>query len=400
MPGSPFAILPIYVSLEKIDRSLLEAATDLGDKPVERFLRVTLPLSLPGVISSALLVFIPTVGDYITPTQVGGTSGIMIGNTHPVAVRQGQQLAAGRRPVDRHDAGGDRHRLPLLVGRRLPQDAGQRGLTDGSRNAPRLARRLRDLASWLLLYGPVLLLPLFSFNDSIYIAFPLKGFTTQWYRQMVENPALMAALKNSLKVGICVAVVSTVLGLLAAKAVTRYRLPGKAPIIGMIMLPLVVPSIILGIALLVILRKVFDVELSLWTIGAGHVLICMPFSMLVLISRLEGFDKSLEEASLDLGESGWRTFWRVTFPLALPGIVSSLLLCLHRSRSTSSSSPSSSAATTRRCRCSSGASCAFPPSCPACSRSAAASSSCSFIIVVLADLVRRRGVQSAQPTAF
>ena len=76
-----FAILPIYVSLEKIDKSLLEAAADLGDKPWERFLRVTLPLSLPGVISSTLLVFIPTVGDYVTPTLVGGPSGIMVGNT-------------------------------------------------------------------------------------------------------------------------------------------------------------------------------------------------------------------------------------------------------------------------------------------------------------------------------
>ncbi|MDZ4735059.1 MAG: ABC transporter permease [Rhodospirillaceae bacterium] len=75
-----FAILPIYVSLEKIDRSLLEAATDLGDTPFERFWRVTFPLSLPGVISATLLVFIPTVGDYVTPTLVGGTSGIMIGN--------------------------------------------------------------------------------------------------------------------------------------------------------------------------------------------------------------------------------------------------------------------------------------------------------------------------------
>jgi spermidine/putrescine transport system permease protein len=74
-----FAILPIYVSLEKIDRSLLEAATDLGDSRLERFLRITLPLSMPGVVSAALLVFIPTVGDYITPAQVGGTSGVMIG---------------------------------------------------------------------------------------------------------------------------------------------------------------------------------------------------------------------------------------------------------------------------------------------------------------------------------
>ena len=77
---APFAILPIFVSLEKIDRSLLEAATDLGDGPVRRFLRVTLPLSLPGIIAAALIVFIPTVGDYVTPRLVGGTNGLMISN--------------------------------------------------------------------------------------------------------------------------------------------------------------------------------------------------------------------------------------------------------------------------------------------------------------------------------
>jgi spermidine/putrescine transport system permease protein len=75
-----FALLPMYVSLEKIDRSLLEAATDLGDGRIARFFRITLPLSLPGTIASSVLVFVPTVGDYITPTLVGGTSGIMVGN--------------------------------------------------------------------------------------------------------------------------------------------------------------------------------------------------------------------------------------------------------------------------------------------------------------------------------
>ena len=75
-----FAILPIYVSLEKIDRSLLEAATDLGDSLVSRFFRITLPLSMPGVIAATIFVFIPTVGDYVTPNLVGGTNGIMIGN--------------------------------------------------------------------------------------------------------------------------------------------------------------------------------------------------------------------------------------------------------------------------------------------------------------------------------
>jgi spermidine/putrescine transport system permease protein len=75
-----FAILPIYISLEKIDKSLLEAATDLGDGPIARFFRVTLPLSLPGVIAATILIFVPTVGDYVTPALVGGPNGLMIAN--------------------------------------------------------------------------------------------------------------------------------------------------------------------------------------------------------------------------------------------------------------------------------------------------------------------------------
>ncbi|MCK0096742.1 ABC transporter permease [Yoonia sp. F2084L] len=75
-----FAILPLYVSLEKIDKSLLEAATDLGDGPFTRFMRITLPLSMPGVISACFLIFIPTTGDYITPALLGGPDGVMIGN--------------------------------------------------------------------------------------------------------------------------------------------------------------------------------------------------------------------------------------------------------------------------------------------------------------------------------
>jgi len=177
------------------------------------------------------------------------------------------------------------------------------------------------------LYGPVLLLPLFSFNDSIYTSFPLRGFTLQWYRDMAGNDALMVALGNSVKLGLVVSLISTAIGTLAAKAVTRQHLPGKRPITGLIMLPLVVPLIVLGIALLVLARKFLDLQLSLYTVGAAHVLMCLPLAMLVLVSRLEGFDRSLEEASVDLGESAWSTFWRITFPLALPGIVASLLLC-------------------------------------------------------------------------
>ena len=181
------------------------------------------------------------------------------------------------------------------------------------------------VAYLLFLYVPVLLLPIFSFNDSIFTAFPLKGFTTKWYSQAFADDDMLRSLVASLQVGAIVAVASTILGLFGAKAVTRYRMPGQGAITGLIMLPLFVPEIVLGIALLILVNNL-DLELSLITIGVGHVMLCTPFAMAVLTSRLDGFDKSLEEASMDLGEGPWMTFWRVTFPLVAPGIVSSLLL--------------------------------------------------------------------------
>ena len=175
------------------------------------------------------------------------------------------------------------------------------------------------------LYLPVLFLPLFSFNDSAFIAFPLAGFTTKWHGQMLADSAMHAALWNSLKVGAAVALASTALGLLAAKALTRYRLPGGAAVLGFTSLPLFIPDIVLGISLLILLNAL-GMPLSLISVMLGHILICAPFAIAVLMSRFDGFDKSLEEASLDLGEGAWMTFWRVTFPLVLPGVISSLLL--------------------------------------------------------------------------
>jgi len=175
------------------------------------------------------------------------------------------------------------------------------------------------------LYLPVLFLPLFSFNDSMFISFPLSGFTTRWYAQMWADAEVQHALLNSLKVGAAAALISTMLGLPAAKALTRYPVPGKSALIGFVNLPLFIPEIVLGISLLILLNLA-EIPLSLATVVVGHITVCVPFAITVLMSRMEGFDKSLEEASLDLGENGWMTFWRVTFPLVLPGIVSALLL--------------------------------------------------------------------------
>src|SRR3954463_12350305 len=127
------------------------------------------------------------------------------------------------------------------------------------------------LAYLAFLYVPVLLLPLFSFNDNIYITFPLKGFTLKWYQSMVANQPLIDSLVASVQVGFAVSVVSTVIGMLAAMGLTRYQFPGKGLITSTIMLPLVIPYIILGISLLSLARQVLDIDLSLWTIVAAHV---------------------------------------------------------------------------------------------------------------------------------
>jgi len=177
----------------------------------------------------------------------------------------------------------------------------------------------------VFLYAPVALLPLFSFNNSLFIAFPLSGFTTRWYAEMAADEAMHAALWNTLKVGAAASLLSTLLGLLAAKALTQGALPGRPFLLGLSSLPLFIPEIVLGIALLMLMAAL-DIPLSLVSVIIGHVLICLPFAIAVLTARFEGFDMSLEEVSRDLGEDGWMTFWRVTFPLVLPGIIASLLL--------------------------------------------------------------------------
>lgn len=251
----------------------------------------------------------------------------------------------------------------------------------------------------LFLYVPVLLIPLFSFNDSTVATFPLKGFTLNGYRRMIADASLINALKNSLMVGINVSIVSTALGLLAAMGATRYAMPGKGPVMGTIMMPLVVPSLILAIALLVIMRQVFDIPLTLWTVASGHVLVCVPFAMLVLMSRLEGFDRGLEEASTDLGENAWMTFWRVTFPIALPGIVASLLMCFTISfdefvmafflSGTDQTLPVFLYSQLR-----------FPNRLPPTLALGSSILAASIVIVIASEWLRRRGVQTSKPGAF
>lgn len=181
---------------------------------------------------------------------------------------------------------------------------------------------------WLLvafLYLPIFLLLVFSFNDSEVLRFPLQGFTLGWYRRLADSSELIATIQNSLVVALVSSMAATVLGTMAAIAVVRFNFIGKGTFIAISALPLVIPSVVIGVSLLLLFRQVFDVELSLWTVGLGHVVINIPTVMLIVAARLAGFPDNLEEAAMDLGASYWGAQLRVTLPMSLPALVASFL---------------------------------------------------------------------------
>lgn len=177
----------------------------------------------------------------------------------------------------------------------------------------------------IFLYAPILLLPLFAFNNSKVIAFPLSGFTTQWFVEMWNDQSLWNALQNSMIVASTSAILATTFGIFAARASTRFDFPAKGGLLGLIMLPLVLPEMIVAMSLLVVLLAV-GIPLSIFTIILGHVLICTPFAVAILSSAFQSLDKSLEEAAYDLGESPFSTFRLIILPLVMPGVISSLLI--------------------------------------------------------------------------
>jgi spermidine/putrescine transport system permease protein len=185
--------------------------------------------------------------------------------------------------------------------------------------------RIYAMVYLLFLYAPIILLPLFAFNDATVIAFPLSGFSTKWFAALLDDPPLHDAVKNSLIIALSVSVLSTTLGVFAARASTRFEFPFKAGIMGLIMLPLVLPEIIVSVSLLVVLLGL-GVNLSIFTVILGHVLVCTPFTIAILSSAFQSLDRSLEEAAYDLGETPLSTFRLIILPLVMPGIISSLLI--------------------------------------------------------------------------
>ncbi len=180
------------------------------------------------------------------------------------------------------------------------------------------------LISFIFLYFPIVTLIAFSFNDSRR-NITWRGFTFKYYEKAFNNVALHDAFINSMIVAAWSTAVSTAFGAMLGLALYRYRFPGKGPYEGVAHLPIVIPEICMGVAMLAFFAAV-DIRLSLFTITASHIAFTIPFVAVVIRARMAGFDTALEEASRDLGANEWQTFWNVTFPYMVPGLVAGALM--------------------------------------------------------------------------
>lgn len=192
--------------------------------------------------------------------------------------------------------------------------------------------RLWIAATFLFLYAPIVILVIFSFNDSKR-NIVWRGFTLDYYQKALANQSLIEAFANSLTIALVATVVSTALGAMTALALWRFRFPGKAATEGAMALPIVIPEICMGVALMAFFIRVgwptdLPWPLSLSTITIGHVAFCFPFVTVVVRARLAGFDQALDEASEDLGASEWQTLRYVMLPYMKPGLIAGALLAM------------------------------------------------------------------------
>lgn len=177
---------------------------------------------------------------------------------------------------------------------------------------------------YLFLHLPLLVLVVFSFNASRF-SVEWTGFTLQWYRALLERPDILAGLRVSLVVGVLSTAVATTLGTLLALALARGRFRGRLAMESLLYVPLVTPEIVVGISLLVLFAGL-KIALGLTTIVIAHVAFSISFVTVVVLARLAGMDRSLEEAAMILGADEWTTFFKVTLPQLLPGVLSGALL--------------------------------------------------------------------------
>ena len=321
----PFMVLPLYARLEKIDPRLIEAGEDLYASPFTTFRKVTLPLSMPGVVAGTLLTFIPAAGDYINAELLGNPRTQMIGNVI-------QNLFDGRLLPRGGGAVGDADGRHRGAGAGLRPPRRHRGAAVTRRRE--VARRPPDpglgLLVLLYMFLPIFVVVLMSFND------PAVAHQLRLRRRSRWTTGATRASPTACASSVVLSAPDRLLATLRARrcsarlvafALVRHRFRGRAAANVLIFLPMASPEIVMGSSLLALFVTAgFAGALGFWTILVAHIMFCLSFVVVTVKARLAGLDPRLEQAAMDLYANEWQTFWRVTFPLVFPGILAAALL--------------------------------------------------------------------------
>lgn len=180
------------------------------------------------------------------------------------------------------------------------------------------------LLVYLFLFSPIVVVVLLAFNPQEYGSFPMRGVSLRWFAGLAENQPILDAVKTSLLLGACVTVVSTSVGLAAAMALVRFDFPGKRAIAVLLTAPILMPQVVLGVAVLLFLRAA-GFATSFGVLVVGHVMITLPYVILVIQARLYAIPRVYEDAAMTLGASPWHAFKDVTLPLLGPAVLAAAL---------------------------------------------------------------------------
>ena len=193
-------------------------------------------------------------------------------------------------------------------------------------NGVRWVLRIGTAITLAFIYVPLIVIAIYAFNKSRSQAWPVDGFTLEWFDRAVNNPGVRDAFWTSMKAALGATAIAVLLGMLAALAVSRYRFFGRETISFLIILPIALPGIVTGMALNSTFTQVLGIDLSLFTVIVGHATFCIVVVFNNAVARLRRSGTSLEEASMDLGANGWLTFRHVTFPTLRTALVAGALL--------------------------------------------------------------------------
>lgn len=364
----PLMVFSLVTVMQRIDARTLLVAQSLGASPTTAFFRVVVPLTIPGIRSGAVLVFLYSMASFIAPAVLGGTDQTMIAQVIQSQIESGYNwslaaslglvlaiiaiavvgliglvarlatphLHARRRPgpgPDRTGLSTDTLRTSISTRHVIPP---------GARRAVRavgavLRRFYIPLITLFLLLPLVVLVPV-AFTSDNTIIFPPSGYSFRWFESVLTSPEWMGAAATSLRIGTVVAVAATVLAVLLVLGLGRKRNPLTGTIESLVMAPLSIPAVVFALGAYLAYTQVF-----IWTnrslrltdnevgIIIAHIALVLPFAFLLVSASYTGVDERLERAAASLGASPRRVLARITLPLMAPGLFASLVLCFLQS---------------------------------------------------------------------